>query len=650
MNRRPQFSLIPFACVYALLCLLVLLFSNLYLCIAMIVAGGGALLFAWIYLSSYAQAIQDENDDIFNRNTFSLRGLIDAISIPCVIFDENGRIIWRNDSFARYCEESDIFSVNPSFDTKHPQKSMRIEVSGRAFHTSTIIVPRDIDDKRRRIFFQYWIDNTESEHYSRLYEEKMPLVALLYIDNYEDLASSTQFMRNNVLNQIEEKISEFAQSVGGVYRRFDESRFFMVFEAKYLSELEKQKFAMLDSLRVIETDTANPITLSVSIGVSPSIVESDRDSRQAMELALSRGGDQIVIKQGGSYSFYGAKRLVGNKQSRVKSRMFAKALRQLMENSSDVFIIGHKNEDMDCIGSAVGIMRCAQSIGKKSYYILNNNNASIETAINMLSDVKEYKSAIKNVDFALNNLTNNSLLVVVDTQSENLIPLELYKMASKTVIIDHHRKSVNSLSNPTLIYSEASSSSASEMVTEVIQYFGDNIKPTPLEAGVILAGITVDTKNFVFNTGSRTFEAAGYLRKNGADTITVKNLYQDDKETFMQRARVVNAAEIFDHGVALSVCPSDIENKKLISAQAADALVALKGIEASFVLSEENDTIYVSGRSLGRINVQLVLEKIGGGGHLTIAGAQLKNVSITEAIGMIKQSLETYFAENKDEN
>ena len=383
------------------------------------------------------------------------------------------------------------------------------------------------------------------------------------------------------------------------------------------------------------------------MGVENRIAQADESARQGMELALGRGGDQAVVKRGTQYAFYGGTRQVATtKQSRVKARLFAKALRQLMEGADQVFVMGHRYPDMDCIGAALGLMRCAMGVGCKPYLVLDEPNTTIDGAIDTMRSNKLYHDSIRTPEQVVQMLRPGSVLIIVDTQRESsVLDPELYERAGKTVIIDHHRRSVDSLQNPTLNYLEAGASSTCEMVTEVLQYFDDHLRPTAFECSALLAGITMDTKRFAFNTGARTFEAAGYLRKGGADNNLVKLMYQDDMQTFRDRTRVVETALVMEHGIAISTCPADVVNGSLIAAQAADALLSIKGIEASFVLADMGDTVMISGRSLGDINVQIILERIGGGGHLTVAGAQLHGTTMDAAVAKLTESIQTYLKE-----
>lgn len=647
MNRKPEIPIILLAAAACLACgVLAAIMRPLWLGLAFGLAALLALLGALLSLRALRRDVRTAMDDIFLENTSASAQIMNSIGIPALLFDSEGRILWGNAAFHDIYSGKDITKLVPGLETRFPTQAQPFEINGRNFQMMSVPVQRE-NPNARRLVFQYWIDRTEALHYSRLYEEQMPTVALIYVDNYDELNADQQFYRNAVLAEVERLVSEFVTGIEGTYRRYENARFFVVFEAKRIAELEKQRFSLLDAVRGIETGTEQQVTLSIAVGVENRIAQADESARQGMELALGRGGDQAVVKRGTQYAFYGGKRQVATtKQSRVKARLFAKALRQLMEGADQVFVMGHRYPDMDCIGAALGLMRCAMGVGCKPYLVLDEPNTTIDGAIDTMRSNKLYHDSIRTPEQVVQMLRPGSVLIIVDTQRESsVLDPELYERAGKTVIIDHHRRSVDSLQNPTLNYLEAGASSTCEMVTEVLQYFDDHLRPTAFECSALLAGITMDTKRFAFNTGARTFEAAGYLRKGGADNNLVKLMYQDDMQTFRDRTRVVETALVMEHGIAISTCPADVVNGSLIAAQAADALLSIKGIEASFVLADMGDTVMISGRSLGDINVQIILERIGGGGHLTVAGAQLHGTTMDAAVAKLTESIQTYLKE-----
>lgn len=645
MKKQLMKVLIPLGIMLTIQIILLILTRLSIFSVAAIITGIIGLLTVFFMLSSTSKEIENKLDDVFRQNTSAASQIVENIALPTLLFDASGRIIWSNEAFNSIYDGNDIKKLLPALDTENPDHSILHEHNGSSYQVMNMPVKRE-KGKLRKITFQYWMDRTEALHYSRLYEENMATVALIYVDNYEELNSEEQFRRSGVMGEVERRIGEFVESIEGVYRKYDAAHFLVLFEAKYLADMEKQRFALLDSIREIKTGTEQSVTLSVSVGVEDRIYKSDESARQGMELALGRGGDQVVVKKGTSYNFYGGKKQVTTKQSRVKMRLFAKALRQLMENSDQVFIMGHKNADMDCLGAALGLMRCAMTVGCKAYFVIAEKNAMVANTMEDMLKNSLYRDSIKTPEQAMQMLRASSAVIIVDTQRASSVEaIELYEKAKKTVIIDHHRKPVDALTASTLTCLEAGASSACEMVTEVLQYFGDKIRPSSFECGALLAGITLDTKKFSFNTGARTFEAASYLRRNGADTSAVKLLFQDDMQTYRSRSKVVENALIMNHGIAISTCPTDMQNASLIAAQAADALIGIKGIQASFVLADKDGVIMISGRSLGDINVQVILEKIGGGGHLTVAGAQLKDSNMDEAVTMLTNVIDEYLKE-----
>ena len=476
----------------------------------------------------------------------------------------------------------------------------------------------------------------------------MPYVALIYVDNYEELSADVQFHRTSVFSEVERLIADLVKRIDGVYRRYENGRYFIVFEAQHLAALEQERFPLLEQAHAIDTGTNMLVSLSIAVGATDRVQRADESARQAMELALGRGGDQAVIKKGGGYVFYGGRRQPEAMQSRVKMRLFSKALRQLFDNTGDIFIVGHKRPDMDCIGAALGVATCARHVGSRAFIVLDEQNAMIEHALDLIHENRAYAGMLISPEQAERSMRPSSVLVVVDTQRVgSLVAPKLLELASRVVVIDHHRRGADHIDNPTLHFLESRASSTSELVTEMLQYFDSNLRPPAFVCGTLLAGITIDTKHFAFNVGSRTFEAAGYLRKNGADTSMVKQMFQDDMEIFGDVATTVRSAEILPQGIALASVGEEVNNAALIAAKSADELIGIRGIEAAFVIGRDGDNISVSGRSLGKVNVQLICEQLGGGGHLTMAGAQLKCTELEDAELQVRAAIEEYTQEVK---
>ena len=605
-----------------------------YLCLG---AAGFVTLIVFLLLIGVARKQQQLMDTVFADNDTAASELIRKVDIPVLLMDLNGKIVWRNDALAAVFDGKNVLDVLPNFKPAQPTVQ-QILLSGTNYQVMTMPVRRR--NARKKLLFQYWLDRTEAAHYQRLYTEQMPYVMLVYMDNYEELAGDRQFHGTAVLAEVERLVSELCRRTGGIYRRYENGRFLCVLEAAEVTKIEKEKFKLLEQARHLETGTGATLSLSVAVGMAPRIAQSEEGARTAMELALGRGGDQAVVRDGADYRFYGGRKQQDAQQSRVKMRLFAKALRQLIEGGGDVFIMGHKNPDMDCLGAALGIATCVLHTRMRPFIVLTERNDATADALSEMDRLGLSEKLLITGPEALEMVKPNSILVVVDTQRPMITDCPaLLDRVEKIVLIDHHRRSADYIENPTLHYLESRASSASEMVTEVLQYYDESVRPDSFVCSALLAGIELDTKQFVFNVGSRTFEAAGYLRRNGADLTLVKTLFQNDFDSFVQVARTVEKAEIGDDGVAIAICEPGAEEPQLVAARAADELLKVKGVKAAFTLADMGDYINISGRSYGLINVQLILEQLGGGGHLTMAGAQVRGKTAEDAVALLKDCI-----------
>jgi c-di-AMP phosphodiesterase-like protein len=411
--------------------------------------------------------------------------------------------------------------------------------------------------------------------------------------------------------------------------------------------LEDKKFEILDTIKEISMGNKLPVTLSLGFGLGgKTLSENLRFAAASIDLALGRGGDQVVLKNGESFSFFGGRTRELEKRTKVKARVIAYALRELIDQADKVFIMGHENSDIDSMGASLGLYRVVRSRDRDAYIVLNRFNPTIESLISRIQESDEYDSLFINKSEALELADNKTLIIVVDTHRKSFTEVpELIGNGRQVVIIDHHRRGADYIQDTALTYQETYASSTCELVTEVIQYIDDKLKLTQLEAEALYAGIVVDTKSFTFKTGVRTFEAASYLRRQGVDTVAVKQLFQNDIQTYINISSVVRDAELLDNEIAISVCAPPVNNPQLIAAKAADELLNLSGIKAAFVLCDVGDEIWISGRSLGDINVQMILEKLGGGGHLSVAGAQLEGMDINDAKEKLKYAIMEYAKE-----
>lgn len=465
-------------------------------------------------------------------------------------------------------------------------------------------------------------------------------VCLITIDNYDEVMDTMEDSRGPLLlARIGGHLNSMAQRSGGILQKFEKDRYLFILTHKALEEIKAGDFEILKQVREIDLGNKLPVTLSIGVGMNGgSLAKTMGYARTAIDLALGRGGDQALIKDGERYMYYGgnSREVVAN--TRVLARVKAYALKELIDGASNMVVMGHKNPDLDCIGSALGVYRIAQSQGKQCNVLLNGVCAGIELLYERLE--RGYRDEIFVTTAEAQALMNDgTLLIIVDCHRTTLLEAgELLDCAGHTVVFDHHRKSTEYIVNPVLSYHDPHASSTSELITEMIQYLGP-VKLSAVEADALLAGINVDTKNFAVKTGAKTLEAAAFLHRNGADSLRVRMLFRYDMKFYKAKAAVVNNAEIIDGRTAISVCPPDTENAVLAAAQSADELLNISGIEAAYVLCDEGDLVSISARSLGDINVQRKMERLGGGGHQLVAGAQLKDVSIDEAMRRLKEIL-----------
>lgn len=605
----------------------------------------------WIkYLESISENIE-----------WSTKNAVLSVPLPLVVVEIDGSISWFNPNFSHMFEGQDLLDkkitdyvpeLDPQMILDNQDKNFkRLELNDRIYNVIWTLVQIDgVNSEKKVMILLYWEDITEYVRIKEEYYNQQIVVMDIQIDNYDEVMANTDDThRPNVQAEIESRLAKWANALNGAWTKYDRDKFIVIIHAMKFKKLSEKKFDILDEIRDINVGNQIPVTLSVGVGVGGSTpLESQYYARSAIDLALGRGGDQAVVKNGDKLSFYGGRNKAVEKRSKVKSRVIANALRQLMEQSSEVLIMSHEVPDLDSIGSALGIYRCAQYIDKGAHIVLNISNASVDRLVKKLLQIDDYKDIFITGDQAMDRIDKRTLLVVVDTHRPSFTEVpQLVKMAEKVVVIDHHRRSVEGMENAILTYLEPYASSTSELVTEMTQYFGEKVKLSNIEADALLAGITMDTKNFIFKTGVRTFEAASFLRRSGADPTSIRQLFQDDMDTYVARADAVRAAEIVYPGIAIAICPPDIKNAPLIAAQAADNLLTIRGIHTSFVLCKNGDEIMISARSLGNVNVQVVLEKLGGGGHLTMAGAQISDITEEEAKQKVIEALEEYLKEDE---
>ena len=563
----------------------------------------------------------------FNVDTIAKNTLINT-PFPLVIVEADGNISWKSVSYMSEFGNTDantmiseiVKELKIDTDENENKKEMPIykQISLGKKDYKLIIETIKTRAKNRRkkydnMFVVYIIDNTEVLKALKKFEEVKTCVGIIMIDSYDELIQSmTQEQRTQVTTEIETKIYEWVAKFDGIALKTERDRFVIIFEAKYLDKIIENKFEVLGMAKNTETEAVIPTTLSIAlVADGNSNSEKYKETIAAMDLVLGRGGDQAVVRRDGKYEFFGGKTQEVEKRTKVKARTVATALEELIEESEKVLIMGHVNGDIDSMGSSLGVYRIVKSLGKTAKIVNNTYGLTLKDFIEAVEQEKEYEGVIIDKEQALTEVTPNTLLVVVDTHKKSYVEVpELLTKTNKIVVIDHHRRGPDYIENSTLMFHEVYASSAAELVTELLQYTKNNATPTVFEAESLYAGIMVDTKNFTFKTGVRTFEAAAYLRKNNIDIIKVKKWFQSDLESYNVISDIVKNTEIIRETIGIAEYDKQDDNANLICAKAADELLTISDITASFVLGKVKNTVFISGRSIGDINVQLILEKL----------------------------------------
>ena len=468
------------------------------------------------------------------------------------------------------------------------------------------------------------------------------VAVLIYLDNYDEALERVEEVRRSLLMAlINRKINKYISGMTGVVKELEKDKYFFAIKQHYIPELREQRFSILEEVKAVNIGNEMSVTLSIGLGMGGETYGQNYEfARMAIDMALGRGGDQAVIKSAEKIEYFGGKSQQQEKTTRVKARVKAHALRELMESKDRLLIMGHRLSDVDSFGAAIGIYRIATALNKKAHVVINEITSSVRPVMERFLNNQDYPDDLfLNGEQAAELVDANTILVVVDVNRPSITDApQLLQMVKTIVVLDHHRQSSEIIDNAVLSYVEPYASSACEMVAEVLQYIADGIRVKPQEADAMYAGIVIDTNNFNNQAGVRTFEAAAYLRRNGADITRVRKLFRDDMVNYKARAQAVNQAEVFEESFAISECPADgIENPTIVAAQAANELLEIKGIKASIVMSQYNGMIYLSARSIDEVNVQVMMERLGGGGHRAVAGAQLKEMNIEEAKEKLKE-------------
>lgn len=594
----------------------------------------------------------------FNLSSASKETLLNA-PMPLIVLELDGTVIWYNSPFREiFDKEQALLETMSSFvESLRPESLIKgstnitreMEINGRYYRILGNFVK--IDSKQETdnyILLLYFMDNTELVELKKLHSDEKTAVGIIIIDNYDELMQSMEDAGHPLmLAEIDKRIVQWVSFSGGILKKYERDKYLFVFAYKHLQEMKNRKFDLLDSVKEINIGNKIPVTLSMGFGINgESLAENLLNAGKSIDIVLGRGGDQVAIKDKESFSFFGGRTRELEKRTRVKARVIAHALRELVEHSDCVMIMGHENGDIDSLGASMGIYRVARNSDRDAFIVLDKSNPTIDSIIDLVSRDQEYRELFISRNEALERINDKTLLIVVDTHRPSFTECpELLKKSTQVVVIDHHRRGADSIQDAVLTYQETYASSTCELVTEILQYVDEKLKLRPLEAEALYAGIVMDTKHFTFKTGVRTFEAASFLRKQGVDTTSVKQLFQNDLLTYSNISDVVKNASIVNDNIAISVCPQNIKNSVLIAAKSADELLNLSGINAAFVLTLSEGEVYISGRSLGDINVQVILEKLGGGGHLSVAGAQLQGITLDDAKEKLKYAIIDYIRE-----
>ncbi len=580
---------------------------------------------------------------------------------PLIVLETNGNTIWKSPKFSKEFANVGINSYLDDFAKEIKMEiennhilslDRQVEIEDKTYHIIGNYVKSKKKDKKKNtseyIAILYFIDITDKKEIIEKYNKSRNCISIIMIDNYEEIMQRiSEDKKASVIAEVERKLYDWIGNSGGLIIKKDRDTFIAVIEKHNLEEMENSKFSILDEIKEVETEEKLSITLSIAISDEGNTnYEKYESAQDAMKIALGRGGDQAVVRKNGKYNFFGGKTLELEKRTKVKARVVSHALEEIILNAENVMVMGHLNADIDSLGSSLGIYRFAKDLGKEAFIVNNTNSLAIENFVKSLKEHEEYKNIILDKAEALAKINENTLLVIVDTHKRGYVEVpELVDKTDKKVIIDHHRRGEDFIDNALLTFHEVYASSAAELVTEIIEYSDKNITLTQIEAESLYAGIMMDTKNFTFKTGVRTFEAAAYLRKYGIDIIRVKKWFQSDLDSYTVIADIVKNAEVVNDSIGISVYEEKDKNANLICAKAADELLTISNITASFVIGDMGDKICISGRSIGDINVQVILEKLGGGGHITLAGAQLENMTIEEAKTELIIRINEYFTE-----
>jgi len=579
-----------------------------------------------------------------------------------VVRQSDNTILWCNQEFHSIVDQENLFGKSVcdlvpglSLSWLKDGKSVcpgDIHVSGRSFKVyGSVVYSQPGSAPTEIILSLYWIENTELLEVKKALADSLTVTSILLLDNYEEICNGTsESNKSSMLAAIDQRITDFVSTTGGILRRYDRDRYLFIFEERFIETFIESHFSILDSVREVVSENGVVATLSIGVGRGGSSMDEDlRSATLAIDMAISRGGDQVAIKNQNTYDFYGGRTTTIRRRTKVKSRVIASTLRSLIKESSQVLVMGHRIGDLDSVGAAVGIGMLCRSLDIPVHAVTRNETGATQNLIHYVKSNETYTDFFISPDTAMQLADYKTLLVIVDTNRPDYVEsVDLLESCNRVAVIDHHRRTADYIENAALSFHEPGASSASEMVVELIQVLFAPTDVQKTEADALLAGITLDTKNFTVKAGVRTFEAAAYLRQAGADTIQVKTIFQETLDVYIEKSEIVRQARIYEEKIAIALCKKPVE--RISAVQAADDLLNIEGVLASFVVYPLQDCMYISGRSLGVVNVQFILEKLGGGGHFTTAGAQVKDKKIQEVSTLLTEAIDQYFEEQPLQN
>ena len=580
---------------------------------------------------------------------------------PLVVVETSGDIIWKSSNFIKEFANIDIGSylsdiikelrlkIANNASSKNPAIYESISIGEKTYKIiAEYVKSKEKGNKSEYLATIYFLDETGYVNLLKEHNDSKTCIGIIVIDNYEELMQrATEEEKLRITSEAEKSIFGWVSKYNGLSIKSERDTYVCILDQCHIEKIKDEKFEILDEIKEIKTEDNIQTTLSIAISEEGSSnLDKYKSAKAVIDIALGRGGDQAIIKQNGKYFFFGGRTQEVEKRTRVKARIVAQALEELVSGSSNVIIMGHTNSDIDAMGSAMGLYRFVESIGKEVYIVSETSGTSLDTFIRDLNELDTYSGVLIDKSTALSKINSDTLLIIVDTDKKNYVEVpELLNKTDKIAVIDHHRRGTDYIENAILTFHEVYASSACELVTEIVEYSERNIKLSTFEVEALYAGIMMDTKNFTFKTGVRTFEAAAFLRKCGVDIIKVKKWFQSDLETYNKISDIVAKSEIINDNIAISVYSKEDPDANITCAKAADELLTISNITASFVIGKLGDRICISGRSIGDINVQLILEKLGGGGHITVAGAQIEGKTEEEVKQELINRINEYFTE-----